>query len=241
MRRFAQFAAVLFLATAGVAEAAPRRATLFDLPLGRAASQLPGGFKSYACGSNGGPPARAVAGWQAFRSCPPEADGLHEIAFEYDDTAEKAARAADDEPAAWGLGTSYDYFPIIASALFDDAGVLRGLRIVTDPRPEQRKDRFMRFRPRGEHYLLQLYLMQPFGMTDADCRDLRLATGQSPVLGMSVHRVCDRTDAAAGRSYHIEARFYRRRGEHDADPTTGALTEGQFVSETRAEIRVTAG
>jgi hypothetical protein len=178
-----------------------------------------------------------LSGWSDFRKCTAEGDGLHEVYFEYDDQAEKRARATMNIPAGWGLGTSYDYFPIMASALFDNDGILRGLRIATDPRPEQRKDTFLRLRPRSEHYLLELYLLDAFGMTAADCKDLPLGPGNRPVLGMATNRICNRIDEAAKRQYHIEARFFRRPGERDVDPATGSLTEGQFVSETRAEIR----
>jgi hypothetical protein len=237
MGRAVRLALALLFASTFAATAATSRPTLFDLPLGQLATALATDFKSYACGSNGGPPAMHLAGWRDFRRCPPDAEGLHEVAVEYDDADERVARAAGNPAAAWGLGTSIDYFPIIASALFDDAGRLQGLRLVTDARPDQQKTPFVLYRPYGEHYLLQLYLMDRFGMTAADCRDLPLARGQSPVFGIVANRVCDRTDASAGRRYHIEARFYRRRGEHDVDADTGRATKGQFLSETRAEIR----
>jgi hypothetical protein len=217
---------------------APHRLTIFDLKLGMSTGDLPAGeFHAYACGSDGGPPLLKLTGWSEFNKCPAEADGLHEVYFEYDDSAEKRARAAMDIPAGWSLGTAYQYFPIVASALFDDTGTLQGLRIVTDPRPEQRKDPFFHFRPRSEHYLLQLYLLDTFGMSAAECRDVPLAPGQSPVMGMITNQRCDRTDLNTGRRYHVEAHFYRRRGERDVDASTGRLTEGQFLSETRAEIR----
>ena len=233
--------AIAFFMEPMAASAQPRRDSVFDLSLGLPLSDQPRAFGRYACGSAGAALGAQIQGWQDFSFCPPGPDGLHEVYFDYDNTAEQAARRAGDPVAAWGMGTSLDYFPIVASALFDDDGVLRAVRIVTDPRPEQRKDPFMLYRPRGEHYLLQLYLMDRFGMRATDCRDLPLEPGQSPVFGMVTNRVCDKIDAVAKRHYHIEARFYRRRGEHDVDPDTGQASEGQFVSETRAEIRSTAG
>jgi hypothetical protein len=230
-----------YVATGAHAETTSRRATLLDLPLGDTASELPTGFKSFACGSDGGPPAMPIAGWSDFARCPRDGEGLHEVAVEYDDAGERAARAAGNPAAAWGLGTSIDYFPIVASALFDSAGTLQGVRLVTDPRPDQQKMPFLLYRPYGEHYLLQLYLMDRFGMSAADCRELPLKPGQSPVFGMVANRVCDRTDVAGRRHYHIETRFYRRRGEHDIDPDTGRPAERHFLSETRAEIRTTGG
>jgi hypothetical protein len=231
--------AILTTLTAGGAE----RLGFADLLVGTPLGDLPpaSAFTAYACGSNGGPPMQPLSSFAEFGECTPEADGLREVRFAYEDRAEQAARRAGKVAAAWGLGTSYDYFPIIPSALFDAGGTLRGLRIVTDPLPELRKDPFLRFRPRWEHYLLQLYLMDAFGMSGTDCKDLPLPEGATPVLGMAVNRVCTRTDPAAGLSYRIEARFYRRRGEADVDRFSGGLTEGQFLSETRAEIRASGG
>jgi len=240
MLRALRLATCLFVALAGTAGAS-QRLTLFDLQLGGSAAHMPDAFRSYACGTDGGPPGEAVADWTDFPRCAPDADGLHEIYFEYDGAAEMRARREGNPAATWGLGTSIDYFPIVASALFDDGGTLQGLRIVTDPRPEQRKDPFLLVRPYGEHYLLQLYLMDRFGMSAGDCKDIPLAAGRAPVFGMVTNRVCDRTDLVGKRHYHVEARFFRRRGQHDVDPDTGRPTEGQFVSETRAEIRAIGG
>ncbi|MGN6489858.1 MAG: hypothetical protein ACTHLT_18825 [Devosia sp.] len=174
--------------------------------------------------------------WTEFTQCRADAEGLHEVTFNYDDEAELAARARDDAAAAWQLGTSLDYFPIIPSALFDPAGKLVGLRVVTDPRYDPRHETFLHLRPRQENYLLGLYLMGRWGMSEADCRDLPPAAGETPVLGMFAKRSCAAT--RDGRRYTIESRLLRRPGETDVDPVMGTLTEGQFTSETRAEIRL---
>jgi hypothetical protein len=238
------FCAALIVLSDPAHTLASSRASVFDLAIGRQAETLPNSpiFTRFACGTAGGPPGRPVESFSNFGDCPPDSDGLREVEFEYDDSEEKAARAQGNVAASWGLGTSYDFFPIITSALFDEAGVLEGLRIVTDPRPGQRKnDPYLRLRPRSEHYLLQLYLMDKFGMGAFDCIELPLRKGETSVLGMKVNRVCDRTDTEHHLKYHIEARFYRRAGQTDVDPDTGLMTEGQFTSETRAEIRSTAG
>jgi hypothetical protein len=163
--------------------------------------------------------------------------GRHEVYFEYDDEAEYVARAHADYPAGWSAGTAIDAFPVITSVLFDDAGTVAALRIVTDPRPEQRQDQFLHLRPRQEHYLLALYLLDRFGMSAADCRDRPPVSGESPMLGMFVQQTCAAT--IGNRHYEIESRLYRRPGETDVDPSTGLPTQGAFVSETRAEITVT--
>src|SRR5262245_1710790 len=133
----------LLAATAGLiawsAAAGPddlRRTTVWDLRLGQpvAAQPAPEQFRTFACSANGGPPRARLAGWSDFMRCKADADGLHEVYFEYDDEYEYIARARDlpREIARWA-GTAKGGFPVIVSALFDDGGVLAGIRLATDP------------------------------------------------------------------------------------------------------------
>jgi hypothetical protein len=80
--------------------------------------------------------------------------------------------------------------------------------------------------------------MPRFGMTDTNCHDLPADPGESPVIGQFDKRECRREDAAAGRRYTIIARYLRKPGQHDVDPATRQLTNGQFESFTRAEVRL---
>jgi len=74
-----------------------RRATVWDLKLGMPVSAQPASdqFRGFACGSNGGAPRRQLSGWDDFRRCDAEANGLREVYFEYDDEYEYIARARD--------------------------------------------------------------------------------------------------------------------------------------------------
>ena len=132
-----------FCFPANAAEPALRRATIWDLVLGAPIAAQPSSqeFKGFACGSNGGAPRAPLTGWADFKRCPADADGLHEVYFEYDDEIEYIARAHDNEReiSRWA-GTHEVTFPVITSALFDDAGILKGIRLVTDPRPEHKND-----------------------------------------------------------------------------------------------------
>ena len=116
-----------------------RRATVWDLKLGQPVAAQPRAeeFRGFACGSNGGPPRQRLAGWSDFARCKAEPSGLHEVYFEYDDELEYIARAKDLEMniTRWA-GTTEAMFPVIVSALFNDSGVLAGIRIVTDPRAD---------------------------------------------------------------------------------------------------------
>ena len=232
---------VSFAATAAAAQPAAIRATIWDLELGVRARQLTPSteFMNLACGSNGGPPMAPLSDWTQFGLCEPEADGLHEVYFQYDDAAERQARSrgAWVDPAS--VGTAEAFFPIMASALFDSNGTLTGLRLVTDPRPrpEARAGEIV-LRPRGEHYLLGLYLADRFGITPVDCAAIPPSPGETPVIGQFVKRDCERTDEVAHLHYSISERFLRKPGQRDADPFSGQPTEGQFESVTRAEVRL---
>jgi hypothetical protein len=71
--------AALVVLGAGLAcaENMPRRADVWSLKLGTPASALANNdFIDYACGSNGGPPQEALAGWSDYNKCRPEPNGL---------------------------------------------------------------------------------------------------------------------------------------------------------------------
>jgi hypothetical protein len=220
--------------------AAEMRATIWQLPLGQKITAMPerGRFGALACGSNGGPPLRKLQDWNGFQICKPEADGLREVYVEYDRKAELAASSAGQylDPAM--IGTSEALFPVIASALFDAGGVLRGIRLVTDPRPDTREATSLpRLRRRGEHYLLGGYLAGRFGIEAGECHDLAAAAGETPVIGQFVKRDCLKT--VDGFSYRLQQRYLRKRGQHDIDANTGHLSENEFESSTRLDVRLT--
>lgn len=231
--------ATLGWALATMPSLAAGRATIWDLPLGKnlATMPAPARFGLLACGSNGGPPLQHLSDWSGFSQCAPEADGLHEVYVEYDQTAGKAGLAAGTyvDPAL--VGTAEAYFPVVASALFDESGTLEGIRLVTDARPDAAEVTSLpRLRPRGEHYLLGGYLAKRFGIEPQDCEDALPERGETPVIGQFVKQLCSKTEGDV--TYTIEQRYLRKRGQHDVDPDTGQLTQDQFVSWTRAEVRL---
>src|SRR5258707_7107694 len=124
-----RLAAMLILGMLGATAAATaaeelHRSTIWDLVLGApiSAQPLPRQFQAFACGSNGGSPRAPLTGWADFKRCPADADGLHEVYFEYDDEIEFIARAHDNDPeiSRWA-GTPEGTFPVIPHALFDRA------------------------------------------------------------------------------------------------------------------------
>jgi hypothetical protein len=234
-------AAACWLAAPATAQVA-RRATIWDLQIGApiAAQPKPIEFRGFACGSNGGPPRAPLTGWADFKRCPAEADGLREVYFEYDDENEYIARAHDNdrEINRWA-GTHEVTFPVVASALFDDAGILKGVRLVTDARPEHKNDiTEANRRKREDSYVLGGIMASRFNIEPArDCMSLPPAEGESAVGGLFVKQVCERKDQAAGRRIVVRANLYRKPGQNAFNPQMATqLTQGQFESSARVEV-----
>lgn len=239
-RLFPILVATAYMFAAPAAAQPAGRATIWDLKLGAPIAEQPPAeaFRAFACGSNGGAPRAPLTGWAGFRRCPPEADGLREVYFEYDDELEYIARARDDERAIsrWA-GTHEVTFPVAVSALFDDGGVLRGIRMVTDARPEHRNDITEANRKkRDEAYTLAGVMASRFNVDAVrDCQVLPPAEGESPVGDLFIKRVCARTDG--GRRIVIRASLYRKAGQSAYNPQLPTqLTQGQFESSARLEI-----
>ena len=206
----------------------PARHEIWDLKLGTPVAQLPDAFIDYACGTNGGPPSTPLASWRDFARCRAEPGGFHEIHFRYDDELEYWARANNLRPQMEQFSGTKTYgFPITVSALIDDDGSVRGIRVVSDPRFEQHN--------RDEAYLLRNFLTARFGREGWACDKLAAEDGETPVDGMFVKERCrkeidERTTASLG------TRHLRKAGQSPIDPRTGRETTGQFESVVRFEL-----
>jgi hypothetical protein len=219
-----------------------RRATVWDLRLGQpiAAQPAPEQFRALACGANGGPPRARLAGWSDFMRCKAGADGLHEVYFEYDDEYEYIARARDlpREIARWA-GTAEGGFPVVVSALFDDAGVLAGIRLVTDPRPDFRNDvTDAELRKRTAAHVFGQLMAARFGIEPArDCKAEPPAEGETAVGDVFVKQRCVLVDARNKRRVVVAANYFRKPGQSGVNPQLPMqLTQGQFESSARLEI-----
>ena len=224
--------ALLALAWISAALAAPgdrpRRLEVWDLELGTPVEALPDEFTDHACGTNGGPPAAPLSGWRDFRRCRAEPGGLREVYFRYDDELEYWAKAnnlaAQMEQYA---GTKTYGFPVTVSALVDESGILRGIRLVSDPRGDGDK--------RDEAYLLRNFLTARFGRDGWSCESAAPEAGETPFTGIFVNERCrkqiDATTAATLATHHR-----RKAGQSQFDPRTGRETTGQFESTVRFEL-----
>ena len=237
---FAGIFAVLLCASASAQEL--RRATVWDLKLGQPVTAQPPAdeFRGFACGSNGGPPRMKLTGWSDFARCPAEPGGLREVYFEYDDELEYIARARDLEMniTRWA-GTTEARFPVIVSALFDDGGVLQGIRLVTDPRADyQDHITEANLRKRAEAYVLGGVLAARYGIEAArDCQASPPAEGESAVGALFIKQSCTKEDVANNRRILLRASFYRKPGQSGVNPQLSTqLTQGQFESSARLEI-----
>jgi hypothetical protein len=233
--------ALLYCTSAADAQG-QRRATVWDLKLGQpvAAQPAPAEFRTFACGSNGGPPRLQLSGWADFARCRAEPSGLHEVYFEYDDELEYIARARDlDREITRWAGTNEVAYPVIVSALFDSAGVLKAIRIVTDPRPDHRDHiTAANLKKREDAYLLGAVMAARYEIDSArDCTTIPAAEGESAVGGLMVKQACEKSDTRRRQKVVIRANLYRKPGQSGINPhLPEQLTQGQFESSARIEI-----
>jgi hypothetical protein len=206
----------------------PARPTVWDIHIGEAAPEIPDEFVNYACGTNGGPPSLPLANFTQFKKCKPDANGLHEVYFEYDDELEYWARALDlKEEIRMYAGTTAYEFPVVASVLFDDAGVATGERLVTDPRQQLSRDR-------NEFWILADFIRHRFGDDGWQCKDLPPDEGESPAGSNFIKNHCEKT--SGGLRFILEQRYFQKKGQQFLDPYTGKPRGEDYESQTRFEM-----
>jgi hypothetical protein len=214
----------------------PVRHEVWDIPLGARIADLPDDYVDYACGTNGGPPSMPLRGWADFRRCPPNADGLHEVYFRYDDELEYWAKANNlSDQMEQYIGTKTYGFPVTVSALISDdgqgvdqgTGTVRGIRIVSDPRDPTGD--------RDEAYLLRNFLNARFGREGWKCEDLGREPGETPVTGIFIKQRCEK-DIDGGAHGVLMTRHLRKPGQSQYDPHSGRETTNQFESSVRFEL-----
>jgi hypothetical protein len=207
---------------------APDPGEIHGLKLGLTASSMTvDGFGELACGSNGGLPRQRLDDWKGFATCRAEASGLHEVYARFDDEDEFIGRAIDDPLYAGArTGTRVAGHPVILSVLFDDGGVLRGLRFISDPRASPIERRMA--------HLLRLAIINHYDPAGWTCTDLAPEPGETPVGGVFLKQHCEKVTPE--RRMTLDARFLRKPGQSDIDPATGDYTSGQFESSTRFEL-----
>jgi hypothetical protein len=223
-------AAALF-ATSHAAVAQQRIEPLFsiwDVVLGQPMSDLSEALVSeIACGTNGGPPAQILVKFTDFATCAPEASGLREVTFSYDDEQDYVARALELEYKFLQGGTSIFAHPVVVSVLVDGSGIAQGIRIVTDNRISDRERR------------TAVTLIRNFKARYSDwsmtCADIPIKDGEQPVGNQFIHELCTGTSADRTLQVAIEASYLRKKGQSGVNLETQKVNKGYFQSETRFE------
>jgi hypothetical protein len=210
------------------ADERPTRREVWDIQLGAKIADLPDDYVDYACGTNGGPPSTPLTAWKDYRRCRPDASGLREVYFRYDDELEYWAKANNLAAQMEQYdGTKTYGFPINVSVLIGDDGVVRGIRIVTDPRDPTGD--------RDEAYLLRNFLNARFGREGWQCEDLAAEAGETPVTGIFIKQRC-RKNMDGGVHGLLVTRHLRKPGQSQYDPHSGKETTNQFESNVRFEL-----
>lgn len=213
---------------AGAQDVSGLRATYQDLIIGKPIGDQPTDFQEFACGTNGGPPSLRIDGFADYAKCRPEESGLREVQFQYDDEPYYRSLAARD---AWGarafLGTRIGNFQVVVSALFDDAGILRGIRAVTNNGVSTNQ--------RRNAYALPEFVRSLYGVDGWQCTEIPPNEGETPIAGRLVKEDCRRA-GSDGLLITTEARLLHREGQTLIDPANGQLRPGLFESTGRMEI-----
>ena len=234
-------AAAALTASPAAAEERARK-TIWDLQLSRpiAAQPLTIEYRGYACGAKGGPPRQPLKSFDDFGRCAPEFSGLREVVFEYDDELEYIARAKDSErDITRYAGTSEYGYSVIASALIDASGIVRGIRLVTDPRPDYRRDvSEADTRKRANAYQFGAVMAARFEIdAQQHCKSLPATDAESPVGSLFIKLECEKIGLADHRRVVLSVRMLRKSGQTDRDPRVPSqLTSGQFESSALLEI-----
>jgi hypothetical protein len=204
--------------------------SIWDVQLGKPITAVPDSVAAIiACGTNGGPVSIELKSFADWAQCTPEASGLREIAFTYDDEKDYIARALELEYRALRGGTSVYAHPVVVSILVDDKGVSQGIRIVTDDRASD-ADRHLAV-------VLSKNLQARFSPWNLDCQDIPMQPGEQKVGNDFIHQRCTGTNPdGSGQKVLIEGSYLRKKGQEGLSLDTQQVNKGYYQSESRMEL-----
>lgn len=204
--------------------------SIWDVKLGQPVTDIPNSAAAIiACGTNGGPISIQLQSFGDWAQCTPEASGLREVAFTYDDEKDYIARAMELEYRALAGGTSVYAHPVNVSVLVDDKGLAQGIRIVTDDRASDHDRRVA--------VVLSKNFQARFGAWNLDCEDIPMQPGEQKVGNDFIHQRCTGTNPdGSGQRLVIEASYLRKKGQQGLSLETGQVNKGYYESKTRLEI-----
>jgi hypothetical protein len=203
---------------------------IWDVPIGQPVSDIADNVAAIiACGTNGGPISIELKSFRDWAQCTPEATGLRELAFTYDDEMDYIARAMELEYRALSSGTSVYAHPVILSILVDDKGVVQGIRVVTDDRASDRDRRVA--------VVLSKNFEGRYSGWNLNCQDIPMRDGEQKVGSDFIHRLCTGTNPdGKNQRLLIEASYLRKKGQEGLSRETQQVNTGYYESKTRLEI-----
>jgi len=204
--------------------------SIWDVKLGQPVTAVHDSVAAIiACGTNGGPTSLPLESFGDWAQCTPEASGLREISFTYDDEKDYIARALELEYRALHGGTSVYAHPVVVSILVDDKGVSQGIRIVTDDHASDNDRRVA--------VVLSKNLQGRYGSWNLDCQDIPMRPGEQKVGNEFIHQRCSGTNPdGSGQKVLIEANYLRKKGQEGLSIETQQVNKGYYQSQTRFEM-----
>ena len=204
--------------------------TIWDVKLGQPLTTIHDSVAAIiACGTNGGPTSIQLKSFADWAQCTPEASGLREITFTYDDEKDYIARALELEFRALRGGTSIYAHPVVVSILVDDKGVSQGIRIVTDDHASDNDRRVA--------VVLSKNLQGRYSPWNLDCKDIPMQAGEQKVGSEFIHQRCTGTNPdGSGQKVLIEASYMRKKGQEGLSLDTQQVNKGYYESQTRLEV-----
>lgn len=202
--------------------------SIWDVQLGKPLTQAKDGdVGAIACGTDGGPPGQELQSFSQYMTCTPEASGLREVNFTYDDEQDYITLALEVAYQFLKGGTSVFAQPVIVSLLVDEAGIVQGRRIVTDNRTSDAD--------RRNAYTMINNFRARYGAWSLDCRDVPMREGEQPVGKLFVHEVCTGQSPDGLTRIAFEASYLRKKGQRAVNLETQTVNKGYFESQTRYE------
>jgi hypothetical protein len=158
---------------------------LRNIRVGMILKDLPdAGYMNFSCAAD---PAQKLSGWESWKQCPADSDGMHAVRFGYDVATSRE-------------GTIVAGHPAILTLLVDDRASVAGLQIDTDPKA--------RLYIRKKAFLLGMQAKSRYGSDGWACTQAQPNAQEEPIGGVYVNERCAK--AVTGRSVVIERRLFRR-------------------------------
>ncbi|SCB55796.1 hypothetical protein GA0061098_105417 [Bradyrhizobium shewense] len=201
IRRLLMWALPLFPVLAlGPNADARQAADLRDLSLGMSIANISAEeYVGLACADEEG---AKLAAWSEFRMCPADEMGLRAISFRFNNEINPLAAVNDKYE-----GTKLGGHPVLLTGLVDRSGVLKRIRIDTDPnaRPFWHK----------KAHLLALIVRARYGDDGWICRDTERHEGETSVGGLLIKERCEKRSER--RRLVLYREVYRRAGQPLSD------------------------